>query len=103
VDAADQGMTPQRQEEVEERLRLAKGFLATTGLAANANEYDIRNSLSRCYYAMYHVANALLAARNVAPGKRKQHRDLQHEIGHAAGDRFRDNLKAWQEARENAD
>jgi len=99
-------MTPQRQEEVEERLRLAKGFLATTELPANANEYEIRNALSRCYYAMYHVCNALLAAeaakgRGVRP--RTTHKDVQKEIRHLLGDRFSDNLKKWQKRRERAD
>jgi uncharacterized protein (UPF0332 family) len=101
VDAADQGMTPQRHEEVEERLRLAKGFLATTELLADANEYEIRNALSRCYYAMYHVCNALLAAKGDPP--RTTHKDLQKEIRRSLGDPFSDNLKKWQVRRERAD
>jgi uncharacterized protein (UPF0332 family) len=103
VDAADQGMTPQRQEEVEERLRLAKGFLATTELPAAANEYVIRNALSRCYYPMYHLCNALLAAQDVPPGRRNQHGDLQKEIGRRIGDPLKVKLEEWQKTRQDAD
>lgn len=103
VDAANQGVTPRRQEEVEQRLRLANGFLATTELRANANEYEIRNALSRCYYATYHLCNALLAAQHVHLGRRKGHGDLQKEIGRRIGGLLGVKLKEWQKTRHYAD
>ena len=56
------------------RLRLAEGFLKTTGLNPRASEYEIRNSLSRCYYAFFHISHAVL-------GRYRGHELISAEVG----------------------
>ena len=56
------------------RLRLAEGFFKTTGLNPRASEYGIRNALSRCYYAFFHVSHAVL-------GRYRGHELVSAEVG----------------------
>jgi uncharacterized protein (UPF0332 family) len=53
-------LTPQLQSQVAARLRLAVGLMDTIEIGALSTEYDIRNSLSRLYYAFFHMGLALL-------------------------------------------
>jgi len=53
-------LTPQVQSQVAARLRLAVGLMDTVEIGALSTEYDIRNSLSRLYYAFFHMGLALL-------------------------------------------
>lgn len=48
------------QEKIAARLRLALGLLETVTIDSSSSEYDIRNSLSRLYYAFFHASLALL-------------------------------------------
>ena len=56
------------------RLRLAKGFFQTVGLSPRASEYEIRNALSRCYYAFFHISHAVL-------GRYRGHELVSAEVG----------------------
>jgi hypothetical protein len=42
------------------RLKLAKGFFGTIRLVVEGSEYEVRNALSRCYYAFFHLCHAAL-------------------------------------------
>jgi uncharacterized protein (UPF0332 family) len=55
-------LSPRLQDEIAERLRLALGLLETAEIASACSEYELRNSLSRLYYAFFHVSIALLSA-----------------------------------------
>jgi len=55
-------LSPQLQDEIAERLRLALGLLETAEIASACSEYELRNSLSRLYYAFFHASVALLSA-----------------------------------------
>lgn len=51
---------PQARSQVATRLRLAVGLMDTVQIGALSTEYDMRNSLSRLYYAFFHMGLALL-------------------------------------------
>jgi uncharacterized protein (UPF0332 family) len=55
-------LSPYLQETIAARLRLALGLLETATIDSSSSEYDIRNSLSRLYYAFFHASLALLMA-----------------------------------------
>ena len=42
------------------RLKLAQGFFKTIRLKRHASEHEIRNALSRCYYAFFHLSHVVL-------------------------------------------
>jgi hypothetical protein len=42
------------------RLKLARGFFRTVRLKRHASEHEIRNALSRCYYAFFHLSHVVL-------------------------------------------
>ena len=94
---------PGRRPEVEKHLRLARGFLATTVIDSAANEFAIRNALSRGYYAVYHVCNAWLAGENVPARRRAKHSELQSEIARHLGTVYGERLKELHAIRKNAD
>lgn len=94
-----------KQTEVDGHLALAKGFLSTVSLDSEANEYAIRNALSRSYYALFHICNAWLAKqpRLVPRDRRKNHDKLQKEIGRFRGMASQVRLKDFYKLREDAD
>lgn len=53
-------LTPELKANVASRLRLASGLMATVQIGSQSSEYNIRNSLSRLYYAFFHASLALL-------------------------------------------
>ena len=53
-------LSPEQRAKVAAHLELANGFLETAGVGALSSEYDIRNSISRLYYAFFHASLALL-------------------------------------------
>jgi uncharacterized protein (UPF0332 family) len=55
-------LSPYLQEKIAATLRLALGLLETVTIDSSSSEYDIRNSLSRLYYAFFHASLALLMA-----------------------------------------
>lgn len=94
---------PGRHEEIEEPLHLAEGFMATTGVSPNASECDVRNALSRAYYALMHICRAWLAMKNVPRNKRKKHGEILEEIGNQRGEEFRTRLLDFFRLRQDAD
>jgi uncharacterized protein (UPF0332 family) len=54
---------------VKQHLRLAKGFLDSAILSVSGTEFDVRNALSRSYYAMFHACNALILSCGMVPSK----------------------------------
>jgi uncharacterized protein (UPF0332 family) len=83
-------LSPQVREEVASRLRLAEGFMATVEISSSSSEYDIRNSLSRLYYAFFHAGLALLLCSgwNVEPIAKdhgKVHSAVQARMGKYMG------------------
>src|SRR5258708_35864341 len=59
-------LSPQLRDEIAERLRLALGLMETAKIAPTCSEYELRNSLSRLYYAFFHASIALLSATEAA-------------------------------------
>jgi uncharacterized protein (UPF0332 family) len=55
-------LAPYLQERIASRLRLALGLIETVKIDSSCSEYDIRNCLSRMYYAFFHASLALLMA-----------------------------------------
>jgi len=55
-------LSPYLQDQIAERLRLALGLWDTVEIPSNCSEYELRNSLSRLYYAFFHASIALLSA-----------------------------------------
>lgn len=55
-------LSPQLQDKIAERLRLALGLMETAEIASDCSEYGLRNSLSRLYYALFHATIGLLSA-----------------------------------------
>ena len=53
-------LTPEQRAKVAAHLKLANGFMETAWVGSLSSEYDIRNSISRLYYAFFHASLALL-------------------------------------------
>jgi uncharacterized protein (UPF0332 family) len=88
---------------VRSHLELAKGFLETAIIEENATEVQIRNALSRGYYALLHVCNALLLSKNVGASKFRTHEKLAYEIGRRVGEQARAELNSFYAIRRDAD
>jgi uncharacterized protein (UPF0332 family) len=79
-------LSPLLQDEIAERLRLALGLMETAEIASACSEYELRNSLSRLYYAFFHASIALLSATesDIAQVSRNHgalHARLQRKFG----------------------
>jgi uncharacterized protein (UPF0332 family) len=78
------------REEAEGHRRLAMGLMATVRIADDASEWEIRNAISRGYYAVFHMCHAWLAFRDVA--KPSEHLTLRRtvhiELGEVSGQRL---------------
>lgn len=53
-------LSPDEKRTVALSLRLAQGLVETAEVSALSSEYQMRNSLSRLYYACFHASLALL-------------------------------------------
>jgi uncharacterized protein (UPF0332 family) len=73
-------LTPEQKAKIEGSLRLADGLMQTVAISSSASEYEMRNSMSRLYYAFFHVSLALL--RSIGADTDKFSRD--HGKVHAA-------------------
>lgn len=93
---------PGRQE-VRHHLRLANGFMATAVIADDSNEFEIRNALSRSYYALFHACHGWLAMKNVPQSRRKHRQPLFAEIRSKRGKEFGDRLEGFWFLRKKAD
>jgi len=94
---------PTSFEEIEERLRLAEGFMATAVIPPNATEGEVRNAVSRAYYGLMHICHSWLAMKNVPQGRRRGHGEVQEEIGKQCGEEFKARLRDIYRLREDAD
>jgi len=59
----------EEERRVRQHLKLAKGFLDSAVLSSGSSEVDVRNALSRSYYAMLHACNALVLSCGMEPSK----------------------------------
>jgi uncharacterized protein (UPF0332 family) len=91
------------QQEVRRHLRLAKGFMATAIIRDNSKEFEIRNALSRSYYALFHVCHAWLAMKNVPLTKRRNRPGLFEQIRRKRGNEFAERLDSFWLLRKRAD
>jgi len=89
--------------EVRRHLRMASGIMATAVIRDYSNEFEIRNALSRSYYALFHVCHAWLAMQNVPSNRRKQHETLIREIRVRKGKESGDRLDGFRVLRKRAD
>ena len=93
---------PGRQE-VRRHFRLGKGFMATVVIQDNSGEFEIRNALSRSYYALFHLCHAWLAMKNVSLGRRDTHEKLIQGIRDKRGREFGERLEGFWKLRKSAD
>ena len=91
----------------EAHLRLAEGFLKTTGVVDASSEVEIRNAFSRAYYAMFHVGYALLLSEGNDPVAveriAKEHGRLHSALRHPMGRSFERYVRAIYDRRRQAD
>jgi uncharacterized protein (UPF0332 family) len=88
-------------EEAEGHRRLAFGLMATAALSRDATEWETRNAMSRGYYAVFHMCQALLALLNVT--RPPAHRALRPIIKAALGEAYGQRLENFRDYREDAD
>jgi uncharacterized protein (UPF0332 family) len=69
----------QLQDRIASRLRLAMGLVETAKIGPSSSEYDIRNSLSRMYYAFFHASLALLLATESQVERVSRNHGMVHE------------------------
>lgn len=79
-------LSPYLQDQIAERLRLALGLWETVQITSDCSEYELRNSLSRLYYAFFHASIALLSATEpdivqIARDHGALHTRLQQKFG----------------------
>lgn len=91
------------RQEVRRHVRMANGFIATVEIRDDSTEFEIRNALSRSYYALFHVCHAWLAMNNVPLSRRKQHESLIRETRDERGKEFGDRLERFWLLRKRAD
>jgi hypothetical protein len=91
------------REEAKGHFRLGIGFLATALITESASECEVRNALSRSYYALFHMCNAWLASENVPGNRRSRHGPLQIEIARRLGVDAKRSLVQFYRQREDAD
>jgi hypothetical protein len=82
---------------------MANGFITTVDIQEDATEFEIRNALSRSYYALFHACHAWLAMKNVPLSRRKQHESLIREARDERGKEFGDRLERFWLLRKRAD
>ncbi len=71
-------LTDETKRRLTEYLGLALGFFVSVRFSANSTEYDIRNGLSRIYYAFFHVSLAFLLSQEEDIDKLRQSHGLVH-------------------------
>jgi len=88
--------------EIAQRINAANGFLRTT-LDSMHGEFQLRNAVSRSYYALFHACNAWLALKEVRDDERTKHGNLQRTIGYHRGAASKQKLRRFYVLRERAD
>ncbi|HEY2168897.1 MAG TPA: hypothetical protein VGJ30_04685 [Candidatus Angelobacter sp.] len=97
-------LTEQTKKRISDYLGLAMGLFISVRVTAISNEYDLRNSASRLYYALFHVSLAFLLSQGEEIDKiRRFHGQVHTAVGKRMGkplDRF---VRAVYDARLKAD
>ena len=88
-------LTPERRVKVAAHLKLANGFMETVGVGALSSEYEIRNAISRLYYAFFHASLALLLTvrsnvEHFSKNHGRVHDEVEKRIGKPMGRRLRE-------------
>lgn len=94
-------LSREAEQRIRQHLRLARGFLDTALLKAEASEHEERNALSRAYYAAFHGFNALLLSLGVQPSR--SHGGLHDQVRRWLGKSFGEFLRGAYESRRFAD
>jgi hypothetical protein len=77
--------------------------METAVIRDDSDEFQIRNALSRSYYALFHACHGWLAMKNVPKSRRKHHQLLFAEIRSKRGREFGDRLEGFWLLRMRAD
>jgi len=94
---------PVHPDEVVPLLMLADGTMSSAEIGLNASEHEIRNALSRCYYALMHACRAWLIIHGEPASNSMSHKVLQAKIGNKRGPAARERLIAIYRVRFAAD
>jgi hypothetical protein len=79
-------LTDETKKRLTDHLGLALGFLLSVRFSATATEYDIRNGLSRLYYAFFHVSLAFMLSQEEDIDKlRQSHGSVHAAVGRRLG------------------
>jgi uncharacterized protein (UPF0332 family) len=77
--------------------------MTTAVIRDDSGEFEIRNALSRSYYALFHACHAWLAAKNVPLGKRKNRPDPFEQIRSKREKEYGDRIDELWKLRKQAD
>jgi uncharacterized protein (UPF0332 family) len=77
--------------------------MATAFIRDDSGEFEIRNALSRSYYALFHACHAWLAAKNVPLSRRKHRVELFEQIRIKRGKDYGSRLDDFWLLRKRAD
>jgi uncharacterized protein (UPF0332 family) len=96
-------LTDDTKRRITEHLGLALGFFVSVRFSSQSTEYDIRNGLSRLYYAFFHVCLAFLLSQEEDIEKVRHSHGLLHaavrrRLGKYIDSLLRDVYKARLEA-----
>ena len=90
------------EQKVKLHLRMAKGFQELAVVGEESSEFQERNALSRCYYALFHACCAWLA-RKYGIVRRLKHFELLDEMHRRRGKDFGDFVRDVRGMRRAAD
>ncbi len=83
-------LSVEQKDKVASSLRLAAGLMQTVAIASSSSEYEIRNAISRLYYAFFHASVALLVSigwetQGISKDHGKIHAAVQARMGKYMG------------------
>jgi uncharacterized protein (UPF0332 family) len=82
---------------------LARGFISTAFIRPDSGEFEIRNALSRSYYALHHAFHAWLAMKNVPKSRRARREALFEQVLRKRGKEYGNRLDRFWSLRVKAD
>lgn len=94
-------LSSEEERRIRQHLRLAQGLLDSAALNPGSSEFDVRNALSRSYYAMLHACSALVLSCGMEPSK--SHGGLQNQAQRFLGKVFGRLIGDLYELRRTAD
>lgn len=97
-------LTDQDKRRISDYLGLAMGLFPSARVAGNSDEYDLRSSISRLYYAFFHVSLAFLLSQGEQIDRfRRDHGAVHSAVARRMGKGLHRFLRQLYEARRNAD